>query len=49
MSFDGKAYNSGGKIIREQESKYYTDLFMKVSTNFMLTQMSTKAGIQTFG
>ena len=35
--------------MREQESKYETDSFMKVATNVMFTQMSEKAGIKKFG
>ena len=50
MSFDGKIYKPGIFVyMREQESKYETDSFMKVATNVMFTYMSEKAGIKKFG
>ena len=45
--FDGKTYNPGKPFfMRYQESKDETDSFMKVETNFLFTQMSTKAVIK---
>ena len=35
--------------MREHESEYKTYSFMKVETDIMFTQMSTKAGILKFG
>ena len=35
--------------MREQQSKDYTESFMKVATDFMFTQMSAKTGIKKFG
>lgn len=47
MYFDGKTYNPGKPFfMRYQESKDETDSFMKVETNFLFTQMSTKAVIK---
>ena len=34
--------------MREQESKYETDSFMKLETDVMFTQMSAKSGINKF-
>ena len=36
-------------FMREQDSKYETESFMKLANNIMLTKMSTKAGIEKFG
>ena len=50
MSFDGKTYKSRHKLfMRDQESKYETDSFMKVATNFMFAHMYAKYGIMKFG
>ena len=35
--------------MREKESKYETDSFMKVATDVIFTQISEKAGIKKFG
>ena len=50
MLFDGKTYKSRNKLfMRDQESKYETDSFMKVATNFMFAHMYAKYGIMKFG
>ena len=47
MSFDDNTYNPGKQLlIRYQESKHETALFMKVGTNVIFTQMSAKSGIK---
>ena len=50
MPFDGKTYKQGKQLfMRKQESKDETDLFIKVETNIMFTQMYAKAGIKKIG
>ena len=50
MSFVGNTYQSGKRfLMMKQETNDETDSLMKVSKNVMLTQMSSKVGINKFG
>ena len=48
MYFDGKTYNPDF-LMREQESRYETDAFMKILINAMFTQMYANSGINELG